>query len=196
MKIKTLNIICIFFFIIFFAGCPVEPDHLTYQIDFSESECKSKYELWKNSKPKSYSFIYEVYRGASAGPSDWLGKVTVRENKSEVQFIRRDGSLIEKESSIYRRVPNQDDKKYIDSMDDLFEELLNQYNTYKSGFDNENYWSAEYYVNYNSEKYYPEKIYLAICFERPPFDEKGHAPKGYGDDVYFNVKISDFTILE
>ena len=196
MKNIRTNAFIVFFCVILFFGCRVEPWHPDYQIDFSESECKAKYELWKNNRPASYSFLYEVDAPDSIGSYGWIGKVIVKENAGEVQFIRGDGSLIEKDSSIYRRIPNQDDKKYIDSMDDLFGELLNQYSIYKTDIDNENYWSVEYSVNYNSEKYYPEKIYLAICFERPPFDEKGHAPKGYGDDVYFNVKISDFTILE
>ena len=196
MKNIRINAFIVFFCGILFLGCSVEPGHPDYQIGFNESECKAKYELWKNNRPASYSFLYEVDAPDSIGSYGWIGKVIVKENAGEVQFIRRDGSLIEKDSSVYRRIPKQDDKKYIDSIDDLFEEILNQYNIHKSGIDNENYWWVEYNVNYNSEKNYPEKVYLAICFERPPFDENGKAPKGYGDDVYFHVKISDFTILE
>ena len=81
------------------------------------------------------------------------------------------------------------EKVFKSSIDDLFEELLEQYNTYKSGFDNKMFWWAEYHVDYNEENHYPEKIDLSIRYERP-------VSKYDGDDVYFHVIISDFTILE
>ena len=191
MKNIRTNAFIVFFCVILFFGCSVEPWHTDYQIDFSESECKEQYELWKNSKPKSYSFIYMVYAPISDGAYEWRGKVIVKENAGEVQFIRRNGEVIQKDSAYAQTVPKEEDDEYIASIDDLFEELLEQYNTYKPGFDNKMFWWAEYHVDYNEENHYPEKIDLSIRYERPASDLKND-----GDDVYFHVIISDFTILE
>lgn len=193
MKNKNIAIICFFIFSIIFTSCWIEEGHAEYKISFSENECKRQYELWKSNRPKSYSFIYIADSPGSMGPYEWRGKVTVSDNKNVVQFLYRFGDIKEiEEDSVYAKtVPEENDINYIDSIDDLFEEILNQYNIYKSNFDNEKYWSAEYSVDYNSKNYYPEKVNLSIRYERPLTGVKGDA-----DDIYFNVMITDFTVLE
>lgn len=197
MKNRLFNILLGLTYIAFFTGCRTDLTHCEYDINFKESECKSNYELWKNNRPESYIFIYEVGTQSSLGVNEWRVKVTVNGDSKEVQFITEYGEpYIPKYSEYPYRVPEKDEAEYIDSIDDLFEEILNQYNSHESNINNEKYWSVTFNVDYNSNLYYPEKVYFSIYYDKSRLDSNGNTLPGAGSDYLYNIIIREFDVLE
>ena len=197
MQNKRLISILTFIFILFFISCVMEEEHCVYQIDFNTNTYQSNYNIWKEKKPESYTFIYELGIQASLGPRDWRVKVTVNGNSKKVQFITDLGNTyIPNYSDDSYCVPKENEAEYIDSIDDLFEELLNQYNIHKQSIENKKYWMVRFNVDYNNENHYPEKVFLSIDYEKPPLDNNGNTLIGHGSDYLYYIIIRDFVILD
>ena len=176
VKIKYF-IIAFCFFLLFSCKRSVDPYPNGKPLDVQKL-VEMKYK-WKTLNIKNYSFTYEF---DTYMPTEYKGYVTVKDGVGSVTFDPE------------RRSPDKNDpyKKlyYMASMEDVFDNSLDDYLQMKTKIDEGKGDYLDYHVEYNEDYFFLEDVTYTTFRPIPPGGPETNGQNG----IYFRVK--DFKILE
>lgn len=172
MQLKTKNIFLLLSIAVLFLSCErVEwKPKLLNTVELEEMKGN-----WEKLNLKNYSFTYIIGKDM---PGFVEGKVEVKNGIGTVSFS----------GSHYTPTPtNQEDKKYyITKVEDIFENLLNEYKKYKKELDYGKIEVLDYSVRYDNVYFFPKYVYIDF-----------HKPKNPPDKLRgISLTIINFKITE
>ena len=176
MKKKFL-VLFLCFFLLFSCKRDVNPYPNGKPLDVQEL-VEMKYK-WKTLNIKNYSFTYEF---DTYMPTEYIGYVTVKDGVGSVTFEAERGSPDKNDP--YRKL------YYMASVEDVFDNLLDDYLQMKTEIDEGKGDYLDYHVKYNEDYFFLEDVAYTTFRPIPPGESVPIGQNG----IYFRVK--DFKILE
>ena len=176
MKKKFL-VLFLCFFLLFSCKRSVDPYPNGKPLDVQEL-VEMKYK-WKTLNIKNYSFTYEF---DTYMPTEYIGYVTVKDGVGSVTFEAERGSPDKNDP--YRKL------YYMASVEDVFDNLLDDYLQMKTEIDEGKGDYLDYHVKYNEDYFFLEDVAYTTFRPIPPGEPIPIGQNG----IYFRVK--DFKILE
>ena len=176
MKRKLLVLI---FGFLLFVSCKKHIDPYPNGIPLDVQKLVEMKYKWKILNIKNYSFTYEfdTYR-----PRYCIGYVIVKNGIGKVTFDTKDGRLNPDKNNPYQKL------YYMTSMEDVFDNILDEYLRLKKKKDERKNNYLDYYALYDKEYFFLNYAVCDTCGPTPNGQPIGCRPS------YFS--ITDFKVLE
>ena len=176
MKLIYIFIMVIAFIVL---GCEIiyKDNNFSEEKEYFEKEVfDSKYSQWEKLSIKNYSFKY-IYKQNHNPDCNVIGNVTVVNGEGSVLLELEGFTEAELETVPETECSFPDEEDTLKSIDEVFEDILDAYNSTESS-------PLNFYIQYDDE--YPIPIYAKIQIIVPSETD--------GDMTLYRIEIEDFVV--
>ena len=165
-----------------------------YDIDFDKSECITNYEAWKQNRPHSYFFEYEI--GPYEYDKNLFAEVTVTGDTKQVDFFRKEFNYetgkeekLKIEDYVFKEETESDYYFYFDSIDSLFDKTISWYSKYENDIEDKKLFHAWLFIEYDENRNFISTVNFTVAIRN------FSGLIGWDGDDTFRVMVSNFKVL-